>query len=229
MTTFSDEGVIKFAAEHREEPLDPRRYGELVATLLAWREILVQTGLVGQDAARYGGFAYGNVSARVGPPAAARRRRAFLISGSGASGRRDAGLPDFAVVEAYDPERNRVTSYGPCLPSSESMTHGAVYDLGPHVRFVFHVHSPAIWRRSRDLRLPTTDPKAAYGTPAMAGEVERLWASTALSDKGIFVMGGHEDGVVVFGKSAEEAGTVLLRFLAQAYQQEAAGRSAGRQ
>lgn len=219
-----DEGVIKFAAEHRGEPLPTARYGELVATLLAWREILVETGLVGQDAARYGGYAYGNVSARVGAPSSARRRRSFLITGSGTAGRRDAGLDDFCLVEAYDPERNAVASRGPCLPSSESLTHGAVYDLGPHVRFVFHVHGPAIWRRARELRLPVTDPAAAYGTPAMAREVERLWSTTALAEKGLFAMGGHEDGVVVFGRSAEEAGGILLRHLALAYEQEGSAR-----
>ena len=35
---------------------------------------------------------------------------------------------DVAVVDAWDLRRNRVTSHGPALPSSESLTHGAVYD-----------------------------------------------------------------------------------------------------
>jgi ribulose-5-phosphate 4-epimerase/fuculose-1-phosphate aldolase len=212
------EGVVKFAAEHRREPLDARRCGELACALVAWREILAQTGLVGRDAGLYGGAAYGNVSARLGAPSLPRRRRAFLVTGSQTAGRRAVGLGDFCVVDAYDPESNRVASRGPCLPSSESMTHGAVYDLGSHIRFVFHVHSPAIWRRAAALRLAATSAEVAYGTPEMAREVERLWGTSALSESQIFAMGGHQDGIVVFGRTAAEAGEVLLRHLALAYQ-----------
>ena len=38
-----------------------------------------------------------------------------------------------------------------------------------------------------------------------------------LSERGILAMGGHEDGILVLGRSAEEAGGVLLRWLARAY------------
>ena len=31
-------------------------------------------------------------------------------------------------------------------------------------------------------------------------------------------MGGHEDGIVAFGRTAEEAGEVMLRTLARAYE-----------
>jgi hypothetical protein len=34
----------------------------------------------------------------------------------------------------------------------------------------------------------------------------------------MFSMAGHEDGVVVFGKTADEAGEVLIRGLARAYE-----------
>ena len=52
----------------------------------------------------------------------------------------------------------------------------------------------------------------------MAREVERLWRRSALPDLKIFAMGGHEDGIVAFGRSAEEAGEVTLRYLARAYE-----------
>jgi len=106
------------------------------------------------------------------------------------------------------------------LPSSESMTHGAVYDLGPHIRFVFHGHSPVLWRRAEALRLPVTGSRISYGTPEMAREVERLYRTSTLPELQILAMGGHEDGIVVFGRTAEEAGQVLLRHLARAYEAE---------
>ena len=221
---MAQEGVIKFDLDHRREGLPPRRYGETACKLIAWREILAKTGLVGQDRARYEGYGYGNVSARVGPPSAGRGRRAFLISGTQTSGKAHVSLSDFTLVTAYDPRRHRLESRGDARPSSESMTHGAVYDLGSHIRVVFHAHSPALWRAARVLRLPTTDPQVPYGTAEMAREVERLHRSSALGVKKIFAMGGHEDGVVVFGRDAEEAGQVLLTWLARAYEAQCAAR-----
>ena len=215
---MADEGVLKFRAHHRQEALEAGRYAEVVCTLIAWREILSLTRLVGRDPALYGGFGYGNVSARVGAPSRPRRQRAFLVSGTQTSGRRCMSLDDFCVVERYDERGNEVASRGLVMPSSESLTHGAIYDLGSHVRFVFHAHSPVLWRRARELRLPTTDPAVAYGTPEMAAEVGRLHRSTALAEIRLFAMGGHEDGVVAFGKTAEDTGQVLLRYLARAFE-----------
>lgn len=212
-----DEGVIKFSAEHAPAALSARRHGALACSLVAWREILARTGLVGQAPGRYGGFGYGNVSARTGPPSAPRRRRPFLITGTQTSGKACMSLDDFCLVETCDPGRNRVASRGLVMPSSESMTHGALYDLGSHIRFVFHAHSPVIWRRARALRLPTTDPAVPYGTRRMAAEVERLYRQTALAETRVLAMGGHEDGIIAFGRSAADAGTALVILLARAY------------
>ena len=212
-----DEGAIKFEAEHREDDLPPR-YFELACRLIAWREILARTELVGQAPDRYGGFGYGNVSARVGPPGATPNHRAFLITGTQTSGRACMGLEDFCLVETSSPRQNRVTSRGRILPSSESMTHGTLYALGAHLRFVFHSHSPVIWQKAQELRIPTTNPQVAYGTPEMGREVKRLWRTSPLPDVGIFAMAGHEDGIVSFGRTAEEAGQISLRYLARAYE-----------
>lgn len=217
-----DEGAIKFHADHEEKPLVARRFGAVACQLIAWREILGHLGLVGQDPKLYGGFGYGNVSGRSGPPAAPRHRRPFLITGTQTSGQPCISLQDFCLVERYDLRRNRVVSQGMILPSSESMTHGAIYDLGSHIRFVFHSHCPILWRHADRLRLPTTDRQVAYGTPEMGREVERLYRTTHLADVRILAMGGHEDGIVSFGRSAEEAGQVTLRYLAKAYELECA-------
>ena len=103
------------------------------------------------------------------------------------------------------------------LPSSESMTHAAAYDASPLVRCVMHAHSPVVWRRRRELGLPETNPAVSYGTMEMALEVGRLYRESVLPERGILAMGGHEDGILVLGRSAEEAGGVLLRWLARAY------------
>lgn len=212
------EGVIRFSAEHRAAPLAPDRIGGLVCALSSWREILAQTGLVGQDPARYEGAGYGNVSGRVPPFPGDRGARPFLITGSQTGGKRHLALADYCLVEAYDDRRNWVRSVGPILPSSESMTHGALYDLSPRIRYVLHGHCPVIWRNAAALSLPTTHASVEYGTPEMAREMRRLYQSTALAERRVLAMGGHEDGVVAFGPSLEEAGASLVATLARAYE-----------
>jgi len=214
---MSHEGVIQFEADHERRELDARRYGDRVCELVAWREIMALTGLVGQEPGRYQGAGYGNASVRTGPRSASIGRRPFLITGSQTSGRRRIGLAEFAVVDAYDYAANRVSSHGLVLPSSESMTHAAAYDSSPLVQCVLHAHSPVLWRRRSALGLPETDPAVPYGTPEMAREVARLYRESLLPERRILAMGGHEDGIIAIGRSPEEAGGTLLQWLARAY------------
>jgi L-ribulose-5-phosphate 4-epimerase len=220
---MTEEGVIKFSAEHVAERLPQQRYDALCRELVAWRRIMARTELVGRAPHLYAGAGYGNVSGRVGAPGSAMGRRAMLITGTQTGGFEDVDLDDFCLVERYDYRRNRVWSTGMVEPSSETMTHGAIYDLSPHIRYVFHGHGAVIWRQARALGIPLTHPSVAYGTPEMAEEVQRLYRSTALSQVRILAMGGHEDGIVVFGHTAEDAGSVLVTFLARAYARAAAG------
>ena len=66
---MTHEGVIQFEAKHEKQALESGRFRELACELIAWREIMALTGLVGQEPGRYEGAGYGNVSARVGPRA----------------------------------------------------------------------------------------------------------------------------------------------------------------
>lgn len=211
----ADEGVIKFEAAHRSQRLDPARHRDLADQLAGWRQVMQLCGLVGQDPTRYGGAGFGNLSARVGPPASGLGRRAMLVSGTQTGGLPRVTLADFCVVERYDVRANHVTSHGLVRPSSESMTHGAIYDLGPHIRAVLHAHAPTIWRRAAALAIPTTRPEVPYGTQAMAHEMERLRRETPLLERQILSMAGHEDGIIAFGRTLDEAGRVLMTFLAR--------------
>lgn len=212
--TGANEGVIKFDLEHEHRALEPA-VGEAVARLAAWRHILRRLDLIGQTPGRYDGAGYGNVSLRLGEGFVPPGRRAFLITGTQTSGQAVVGLEDFALVELCDYRRNAVRSRGLARPSSEAMTHGAIYDLDARIRAVFHVHSPDIWRQALALGLPATDPGAAYGTPEMAHEVCRQYRLGDLRPTSLLAMGGHEDGIMVFGSSPDEAGSVLVTWLAR--------------
>lgn len=214
---IEEEGVIKFRANHREEPLIQKAMGEGWQDLLGWRRVLYELGVVGQDAARYGGAGFGNMSVRLSPGAAQRGSRKFLITGTQTGAVAELTLNQMCVVETYDVKENRVDSFGKVGPSSESLTHGALYDLSPDIRFVFHGHVPVIWNAAQQLGLPTTGADIEYGTQAMAKETERLYHSTTLPESRCYAMAGHEDGVVSFGRTAGEAGSVMVETLARAY------------
>jgi ribulose-5-phosphate 4-epimerase/fuculose-1-phosphate aldolase len=210
----SNEGVIKFDARHRAEPL-PQWTQAVLRELDAWRSIFFALGLIGQDGVRYEGAAWGNVSARL-PPWHDGPRRPFLVTGTQTGGLKTTGPSHYAVVDTCDVTEGRVHSYGPVLPSSEAMTHAMVYQVAPETRFVFHAHSPELWSAARRLELPRTPEGVEYGTREMAWAVERLLPLKGTRAARAIVMTGHEDGVITFGATADEAGEAMVRWLARA-------------
>ncbi len=207
------EGVIKFQLVFRPAPPLLRCQ---VRALNRWRQKLYRARLIGQDPARYGGEAYGNISCRLGPLDRPGARRRFIISGTQTGRLPELDETHYALVTVCHPERNLVVAEGPIRPSSEAMTHGTIYQLADAVRYVMHVHSPEIWGHADELDLPQTKPDVAYGTPEMAEEVRRLFRETRVAEAGLFVMGGHEDGIVAFGATAEAAGRIMEHWHARA-------------
>jgi hypothetical protein len=208
------EGVIKFNLVH-EETQDPIVRPEYpIQELSFWRNRFHQLKLIGQEPGRYDDAGYGNVSARVPPFTDDPHARQFIITATQTG--KDPYLPrnDYTLVKAYLPERNTLISLGPHRPSAESMTHGMIYDEFPWTLFVFHAHSPDIWRKAARLGIPITHPDVPYGTPRMALEVRRLHQEGRLEN--IFSMGGHEDGIVTFGETADQAGEAMVRVLSRA-------------
>jgi L-ribulose-5-phosphate 4-epimerase len=205
------EGVIQFQCEHRFESL-PSFIDPLWHTLRTWRARLAELGVVGADPQRYDGYGFGNLSARV-EDLADKSPRAFLVTGTQTSGRGDLTRDDVCLVTEYDYTRNWVRSVGMVKPSSESMTHAALYDCRADLRFVFHGHSPFLWRNAAAFGIPTTALDVGYGTVAMAREVQRLCRDDAANRGCILAMGGHEDGILTFGVSAEHTGQLWYEHL----------------
>lgn len=208
------EGVIKFEMDYRVAPALP---AEQLAELNAWRKMMYLTELIGQTPTRYGGYGFGNISCRIDYPCDS-GQPPFAITGTQTGGAADLSPLDYVVVTACYPELNRLLAEGPVKPSSESLTHGVIYAQDERIRWVMHAHSPHLWRNAAALDLPMTAADVAYGTPEMAAEVARLFRETDVAQRRIFGMAGHEDGIVSFGATAEEAGFVLLGWLARAFQ-----------
>jgi hypothetical protein len=206
------EGVIKFDLRFTAGPAISM---EILAELNNWRNILWQHALIGQDPARYDGYGFGNISQRIGAQDAPEGSREFAISGTQTGRLNQLNNYHYARVTACNADTNRVTANGPIMPSSESMTHGVIYDIDSELRAVLHVHSPDIWKRAAAQGIPMTRASIEYGTPEMSREVTRLFSQTDAREQGIFSMGGHEDGIIAFATSVEEAGNTLLTALAQ--------------
>jgi hypothetical protein len=191
------EGVVKYTFKHVPARITlPAEMPEL----LAWRGRLRALELIGADSQ---GIGYGNLSIRL---YASPR---FLITGSQSSGLLEVDQRHFARVTVVDLDRNFLRSTGETPPSSEALTHAALYQVNGSIRAVVHVHSSAIWEACRH-RLPTTKDDVPYGTPEMAYEMIRLHKRSAIGGLGVVVMGGHQDGLIAFGPSlAEAAGEIL--------------------
>jgi len=204
------EGVIKYQLQYTESlPVKT----ELIREVNAWRRIFFLLGLIGQEPGRYGGYGFGNVSCRL-----KLGTNAFLISGTQTAHLPELFAEHYVLVSACDPVKNRIVAEGPVKPSSEALTHGAIYDADTSVNFVFHVHSPDIWREAEHMGLPLTAPGVSYGTPEMAKEIKRLFKIVDTRASKTIVMGGHEDGVVTFGETADVAGQTLIACFSKALQ-----------
>ncbi len=214
------EGVIKYQLQFQEQApsdnafvkklLDSNSLETGLIELNSSRHLLKKAGLMGQDPRRYGGDGFGNISIRI-------QGNVFLVSGSQTGHIEALSHRDVAVVDDFNVNLNKLSAFGLTKPSSESMTHGVCYQTVEKVGAVIHVHSPDIWQAIDDLELPYTDQSIPYGTPQMANAVRNLLLEhRPLSRPTIFGMKGHEDGVVVVGKSLTSCTTSLLDCLNQA-------------
>jgi L-ribulose-5-phosphate 4-epimerase len=189
---------IKFSCERVATEITS--FGGL-AELNAHRRKLLQLGLIGVDP---NGIAFGNLSVRDGAT------DNFYITGSATGGIHELTLADCAKVVACDFERNRVRYEGSALPSSESLTHAAIYASDARARAVIHCHDSTLWAALLN-QAPTTAKAAQYGTPDLAHQITQLFKHTDAQSRKIVVMAGHEGGILTFGKDLEEAFAVLMR------------------
>lgn len=195
-----EEGYVRFRCEREEAPPPA---GPEVEALRAWRDRLHRLGLVG---AYPDGVGFGNLSHRL--PGG----DSFVISGTQTGALPSLGPEHFTEVTACDLAANRLRCRGPVRASSESLSHAAVYRALPAARAVFHVHHAALWRALLG-RVPTTGARAEAGTAEIALAIETLLREGGAAGGGLLAMGGHPEGLLSFGASADEAGEALVAAL----------------
>jgi L-ribulose-5-phosphate 4-epimerase len=189
---------VKFTYERARADFAPFA---ALAELNACRRRLLALRLIGLDSS---GIGFGNLSVRDGAT------RNFFVTGSATGGFPKLSSTDCVRVVGYDFKNNSLRYEGTAIPSSESLTHAAIYNSDSTTSAVIHCHDLALWTSLLD-RVPTTSKAVAYGTPEMAYEIIRLFQEGDVRNKKMFVMAGHQAGIVAFGKNLEDAFDVLMR------------------
>ena len=202
---MASDGVIQFQLHHRAAPPPDAAATEVLSGL---RDALHARGWIGRDPARYGGLGYGNVSRRL-------EADAFLVSATQTGHLATLAAGDWVTVVAASPATNQLWSEGVGKPSSESLTHAAIYQACD-AAFVCHIHHPALWRAAcaGAIALPKTPASATYGTPAMAAALSHISTTTNLPFAA--AMSGHEDGLMAASDSPAELLELLDRLSAEA-------------
>ena len=152
------------------------------------------------------GVGYGNISERIG------EGQQFVISGTQTGHLPQLGREHYTVVTDYDIDQNTLKCSGPIKASSESLTHAAIYELNTAYKTVIHIHHRALWQKML-YQVPTSHANVPYGTPEMAYEIKRLYHEESMNEQPIMAMAGHDEGIIAFGKTFEEAGQLLIDWL----------------
>ncbi len=208
-----DEGVIKFNAADFQQTsaLDEK----LLANINPVRQRLYQLKLIGQyEDINIG---YGNISTRLiqsSPLTGAlsnmdlsQGQISFIISGTQTGHLAQLTGEHYACVRSIDIQRNSISTTGPIMASSESLTHGAIYQSQSEINAVIHFHNAHIWQGMLHDNLTHTSSTTPYGTVEMANEVMQKVGNNS---KGYLAMAGHEDGVVTYGGNLNEALIICL-------------------
>jgi len=194
-----DEGYIKFLCNWIEaEPLSIHQ----LLDINKWRDTLYNLGLIG---AYNNGIGFGNISIRF-------NNRSFIITGSATGGLITLNENHYVLVDEYNLMQNSITCTGPIKASSESLSHAVIYECSHETNAVIHIHNLDMWEKLIH-KVPTTREDISYGTTEMANEIKRLFKQTNVKTEKIIAMAGHKEGIIVFGKTLDEAGEILLKSL----------------
>jgi ribulose-5-phosphate 4-epimerase/fuculose-1-phosphate aldolase len=195
-----DDGVIKYNRSNftHTGPLS----SDIWKDLELWREKLFQLNLIGEYPIEKVGF--GNVSKLT----KYKDQAQFVITGTQTGKHENLDGKHYTMVLGHDLLEMDLISKGPVEPSSEALTHAAIYESNKDIKAVFHIHSDKIWNEMINNNYPSTKEDTPYGTFEMATEVKGLIQNQSV---GVIVMKGHHEGVIAYGKTLDETGEQILQ------------------
>ena len=193
------EGYLKFNCERIDENISIPV--NIFNSLSKWRQKMFEYSLIGVYS---NGIGYGNISVRSDA-------NNFYISGTATGSLPVLEEKHYALVNSWSFGNNSLKCIGMINASAESLSHAAIYESLPDVGAVIHIHHKGMWDKYINSLL-TTSPEILYGTPEMAMEIKKIIRNIKPETDNILVMGGHEEGIITWGKSLDIAGAIVLNY-----------------
>jgi L-ribulose-5-phosphate 4-epimerase len=196
---MSSEGYIKFNCNRMKERISlPIHTFE---ALSKWRNIMFESGLIGSYS---NGIGYGNISIRA-------TAESFYISGTATGRLQRLEEKHYPIVNSWSFSKNSLKCTGEINASAESLSHAVIYESLPNVGAVIHIHHKGMWIKYLNQKA-TTSPDVLYGTPEMAKEIRKIVMTLKPKEDPFLVMGGHEEGIIVWGNTLDDAGETVLKY-----------------
>jgi ribulose-5-phosphate 4-epimerase/fuculose-1-phosphate aldolase len=192
------DGVIKYSIEHQKQDT-PLFSG--YEQLEALRTRLFTLGLIGEK----DGIGYGNLSMRH------EGSKSFFITATQTGRKQTLAREYYTYISEYDFSHFKVISQGTHKPSSEALSHAMIYAVDERIKTVIHIHSLPLWNFMQVKNYLATT--AEYGTAEMVEEIAGLYDNIDPMMNNAFVMKGHEEGIITFGQSVEEAELILYNIM----------------
>ncbi len=198
------DGVIKYSIEHLSDNAPKfQNYTELESV----RSDLFALGLIGE----YNGIGYGNISLRD------KETHSFFITATQTGDKAELTQKFYTYVEDYNFSTFTIFSKGHYKPSSEALSHAVIYSLNENIKGVIHIHCKALWKFMIEQNYMYTE--AEYGTQQMIGEIQQLYKEHDPLTNNMFVMRGHEDGIICFGTTITQAKKKLFHLIKDCLEQ----------
>lgn len=197
---IDEEGVVKYSLKFTQTQEVAVKECEKIEKT---RERLFALGLIG---AYDDGIGYGNISVRY------KKKSSFVITATQTGELPKLNPKYYSLVKSVDFDTFTTTAIGVSKPSSEAITHGCIYELDSKINAVIHIHNEKLWRfMLENDYLSTND--TPYGTPEMVEDVRDIYRTIEPMLNNAFVMKGHFEGIVVFGKSLKQAEKALYNIV----------------
>lgn len=218
MATDPGDPSIAAFAYTLSEPEGPQLAPERAATLAAWREMLIQQGLVNLTSSFEMAHAFGSLSVR-DPESAI----AFTLTQPG--GTETFSERQLLRIQGYNLERSWVEAIGREPPSVDTLLHAAIYAADSRIQWVFQCKSDVLTSELDALGIPVAMPAPgedpASPLPAWARTLRVL--NEQRSRPLLVSIPGRTANIFACGATARDTGGVLLIYLARALEQRFQG------
>ena len=191
-----DDGVVKYSLIFTEDTNAVKF--EDISELEECRKRLYDIGLIG---AYHNGIGFGNISTKsdIG----------FLITSTQTGHLSRLDENHYSKVDKVNIKAFTTYAKGSTKPSSEAITHEAIYRLDKNIKAIIHIHNEKLWQYMIDNNYKTTK-NVPYGSPQMVESVIEIYQTKEDLRDNIFAMKGHFEGVFAFGETIKEAEEVVF-------------------